>query len=396
MSKERPRVAIVSPYPLRNGTPDGVKDYIQTLRPVLERKGVEVTLIAPSIRDGQNNLADFTLGHSVRVKMKGRSYHGVATVNILRAKRIIDAIEPDAIEFHEPWANPLTVETISFVIPKEKEKLKIPEIFQFHAQTESLTLPQRILLFAGHKTRYIKHVMSRVSERHAVSPDTKRFSAKTNRESEDLYEVIPNPIDTEVFSYDGEKKEKEGKKLIICTARHDDHKGIDDLIFAVYHLVNSDIRDFVLKITAEGSKTPELKDLVKRLGLSEFVKFVGTLPLEELVALTVEADLLIAPSKGNEGFNRTIGNARAVRTLVVGTRVQGQTFAYGPEDVFGPMCEPNNPVDMATRIKEFLGLSDEEKEKRRELGRKYVEDNFSTDVVANKKVAAYERVIFQK
>lgn len=397
MSRERPKVAVFSPYLLERGRPDGVKDYIQTLRPVLERKGVEVTLIGPSTKDNQNNLADYTLGSSVKVKMKGTSYKGTATVNIVGARRIIKAIDPDIIEFHEPFANPLTVETISFVLPKEQGRLKIPEIFQFHANTEGLTLPQKLIVFGGRKTGFMKHVMNRVSERHAVSPDTRRFWANINEESEDLYEVIPNPIDTELFNYNGREKEKKSQRLIVCTTRHDDRKGIDDLIFAVDHLIRNDIRDFIVKITGEGPKTPELKNLVKRLGLSDFVKFVGTLPVEELAALTREADLLIAPSKGREGFNRTIGNARAAGTLVVATRISGQTFAYGPEETFGKMCLPNNPIDLAARIDEFLHrLPNEEKEKRRERGRRYVEKNFSTEVVAQKKVAAYERVIYHK
>lgn len=399
MSKERPTVAVVPPYPLRQGTPDGVKDYIQTLRPAVERKGIKYVLIGSSIKDRENNLVDETLGipSPIRVKIKGTTpYQGTVTFNLVRARRIIDSIDPDAVEFHEPHANPLAVEIISFVLPKEQGRLKIPEVFNFHAYTEDLTTPQKILALLGRKTGLVGHFMSRVSERHAVSPDTARFWANLNEEPEDLYEVIPNPIDTELFSYNGEKKEKRSKKLIVCTTRHDDRKGLDDLIHAVDHLVKNDIRDFILKITGEGQKTQELKNLVKQLGLSEFVEFVGTLPVEELAVLTAQADLLIAPSKGREGFNRTIGNARAAGTLVVATRIPGQTFAYGPEEVFGEMCEPNNPVDLAGRIKDFLALSDEEKEKRRIMGRTYVEENFSTEVVADKKVAAYERIIFKK
>lgn len=396
MSKERPKVAVFSPYVLERGTPDGVKDYIQTLRPALERKGVEVILIGPSIKDNQNNLADYTLGSSIRVKMKGTSYRGAATVNFFKARKIINSENPDVVEFHEPFANPSTVEIVSFVLPKEHGKLKTPEIFQFHANTEELTVRQKRLVFVGRKSRYIKHVMGKVSERHAVSPDTRGFWAGILEEPEDLYEVIPNPIDTELFSHkEGEKVER-SKMLMVCTTRHDDRKGLDDLIFAVDHLVRSEIRDFVLKITGEGPKTPELKNLVERLGLSGFIEFVGTLPVEELAALTAEADLLIAPSKGGEGHNRSISNARAARTLVVATRIPGQTFAYGPEEVFGEMCQSNNPIDLAARIKEFKDLPHEERERRRAMGRKYVEENFSSDVVAEKKVAAYERVIFQK
>jgi len=391
MSKERPKVAVFSPYVLEKGTPDGVKDYIQTLKPALQRKGIEVVLIGPSIKDRQNNLADNTLGLPVRIKMKGTSYRGAATVNFFRARKIINSEKPDINEFHEAFANPATVEIVSLVARE------IPQIFQFHAHTEEPTRRQKVLIALGQKSGFMKHVMKRVSERHAASPAPKKFWADLLEEPEELYEIIPNPIDTELFSYNREEKEKKReKKLIVCTARHDERKKIDDLIFAAGHLIRSDIRDFIVKITGEGPKTPELKDLVKRLGLSEFVEFVGTLPVEELAALTAEADLLIAPSEGGEGHNRSISNARAAGTLVVATRIPGQTFAYGPEEVFGEMAEPNNPDDLANRINEFLNLSPEEKEKRRELGRRFVEENFSVEVVAQKKVGAYERVIYQK
>src|SRR3990167_3144540 len=246
MSAENPKVLVVSPYPLSRGTPDGVKDYIRTLRPAVERKGVEYVLIGPSIKDKKNNLADHELGFAVRVGkaagMKGTSYKGTTTVNFPRARRIINSEKPDIIEFHDPFAVPVTLETVSLAVRN------IPQIFQHHALIEELTPKQRKLATLAHKIGYIRHVGKRVFEKHAVSPDTKAFWAGLLKESEDLYEVIPNPIDTEIF------------------------------ILALAHLVRNEIRDFEGFLTGEGDNTPEIKSLVKELGLSEFVKFTGTLP----------------------------------------------------------------------------------------------------------------------
>lgn len=401
MEKER-RVGIVSPYMLILNTPDGVKDHILGLRKVLTQKGMDVVLIGPKLGKGIPNEADETLGQSnIPFKTKGTGYKLTTTVNFPRASRILDTNEFSVLDMQDPWVSPFSTLTIfaarSFVPEEKKPAVTV----QFHSYTEKPTIVQQALIIGAGKSRLLKALgsMQDITEKSAVSPDTARFWADILGEDVNLFDIIPNGVDIDKFAEekgafrDWQILKQQGKKIILATARHDTRKGLDYLIRAVAKLINKGERsDILLKLTGKGPETENLRSLVNRLELSQYVEFLGNLTEEELIKAVKNCDLLVAPSTGGEGTNRSILNGRAASRLVVATEIGGQTFAYGDPRIFGEMAKPSNVESLVRVINDSLKLPKEEIDRRTFQGFIDVQ-RFSWDTVGEQKIRQYDRAI---
>jgi glycosyltransferase involved in cell wall biosynthesis len=228
--------------------------------------------------------------------------------------------------------------------------------------------------------------------RIAVSQATRKFWQ--GRIPED-YKVIYNGIDTNKLTPNGPKINswtKDNKKTILFAGRHDTRKGIEDLISAFNILVSRDQENLKLKITGKGEMTKALQKRVKKFGLQKLVEFVGILPYEKLIQAYRTADLVVAPSKGGEGFNRTIIEARSCGTLVVCTDIGGQNEAIG-KDLFPFMAQPKNSHSLARQIMTVLNLPEAKKQEIRKSGRKEVRVNFGWEGIAKEHIDYYKSLL---
>lgn len=398
------KVGIISPYPLIPDTPDGVKDYVLGLQKVLVQKGVDVVLIGPALSKDFSNEADETLGQSLlRLKTGGTGYPLTTTINLPRAFNILGRNKLNILDMQDPWISPFGTSTIIVARNIMQDEKKPAIVVQLHSYTEDPTVFQQALIVIGGKSGLVKRVsMKTVSERAAVSPDTARLWADILGEDVNLYEVIPNGVDVDKFAEEKgafrnwQTLKEQGKKIVLATARHDARKGLGYLIMAVAKLINKGERsDILLKLTGRGSETENLKNLVNKLELSQYVEFLGNLPEEELIKAVKNCDLLVAPSTGGEGTNRSILNGRAARRLVVATEIGGQTFAYGDPKVFGEMAKPSNVDSLAKVINDSLELPKEEVDRRTSQGFIDVQ-RFSWETVGEQKIRQYDRAIEKK
>jgi len=395
---ERERVGIVASYPLIPDTPDGVKDFILGLQKILVQKGIDAFLVGPSLPKESPNMADETLGISlIPVKIGKTGYKGTVTLNLPRATKMLNRRTPDVLDIEEPWASPPNFITVLMATNFVSKKPAV--VAQFHSYTENLTAVQKSLIIAGKTSRILKEAMKKVHERSAVSPDTARLWARINKEDVCSYEIIPNGIDIDKFTKERGQfrnwqtlKEK-GYKILLATARHDKRKGFDFLIKAVGEIIkNGERKNILLKLTGRGPETENLKRLVNALGLSEYIEFLGNLSEEDLIKAVKNCDMLVAPSIGDEGTNRSILNGRAAEKLVAATEIGGQTFAYGDPDIFGEMAKPSNVDSLAKVINDFLKLPKEEADRRTSQGFIDVQ-RFSWETVGEQKIRQYDRAI---
>ncbi len=397
------KVGIICQYPLIPDYPDGVKDNTLGLKKTLNQKGIEAVLVGPKLRKGVPNQAEETLGQNIlplgKQLLSNTGYKMTLTVNVARARNILERQHFEVLDFQEPWASPPTF--LTTLVARRLIKDKPAVVVQFHANTERLNTFQEGLELVGGKTGFVRWVMkNNVDERCGVSPDTNKLWAGLIGEDVNLYEVIPNGIDVDKFASEKgdfrhwSELKKQGKKIILATGRHDKRKGFDYLIRAVGKLIKEgERRDLLLKLTGSGDETKNLKRLVESLGLSEYVEFLGILPEEDLVEAVKNCDLLVASSIGEEGTNRSILTGRAAGKLVSATKIGGQTFAYGDPLVFGKMAEPSDADSLAENISFFLDLPKEEVDRRAEKGLVYVREVFSWDSVGDRKITQYARAI---
>jgi N-acetyl-alpha-D-glucosaminyl L-malate synthase BshA len=174
------------------------------------------------------------------------------------------------------------------------------------------------------------------------------------RERDDIF-VIPNCIDYEFFS---SYLRKQGhatlepvnnkKKVILYVGRLEPVKGVRYLVQAVRILINRGFRNMKLLIVGDGSEKRYLEELVKKLGLEDYIVFVGRAPHDKIPEYMASADLLVLPSL-SEGFPNTIIEAMAMGLPVIASRVGGLPWII-KDGENGFLVEPRNPRDIAEKI----------------------------------------------
>ncbi len=401
------KIALVSPYPFTN-EPGGVKDFILGLKSELIQKGHIVNVIAPGSKEAQRKgLIDFTLGRPFKISTDQTEFRASLSRK-KTAKRILKTINPDVIVIHEPFV-PSIGHTLISSIPKRKIGLARPIIIgQFHASRTDMSWGLKVIEFIGrHLVRrpklnkktvlslssgYASTINNNLDGRITVSEATRRFWEKKFSYE---YKVIYNGIDTDELTHDGPKINswiKDEKKIILFAGRHDQRKGISDLIEAFDLLIKSGVKDIGLKIAGKGEMTADLHKMVHALGLERFVEFVGVMPRSELVKAYRTADVVVAPSTGGEGFNRTIIEARSCGTLVVCTDIEGQDEAIG-KDLSPFMARPQNPRDLAKQIMAVLNLPESKKQEISKRVTRDVKIKFDWENIAEEHINFYKSLL---
>lgn len=159
-------------------------------------------------------------------------------------------------------------------------------------------------------------------------------------------DVIPNFIDLERF-----KKQKKdhfktaicpnGEKLIVHTSNFRKVKRIDDVI-KVFAQVRKQIEAKLL-LVGEGPERRPMEDLVKELGLSEDVRFLGEIDvIEEVLSV---ADLFMMPSE-TESFGLAALEAMACEVPVISSNAGG-LVELNVNGVSGFMSNVGDVEDMA-------------------------------------------------
>ncbi len=140
-----------------------------------------------------------------------------------------------------------------------------------------------------------------------------------------------------------------GKEYILFIGRHEKRKGLQILIDAYLNLVNNpEISLPELWISGQGPLTRDLEELY---GKVEGIKFVGMLPLNDLITVIKGAKLLVAPSLGGESFGLVLIEAMACSTPVICSDIPGYKEVM---DYPGALFKPNDPKDLGRVMVQYL------------------------------------------
>ena len=150
----------------------------------------------------------------------------------------------------------------------------------------------------------------------------------------------------------------------------------------------------------DGRKKSSLIKKIKEKSLSKIFFFLGTFPSEEMPHCFSSADLLLVSLKKDPIFSLTIPN-KVQSYMACGKPIiaslEGEGKRIIEEARCGLVAEPNNSYQLAQKILEFLNLSDKEKSKLGENGRKYFENEFEGDKQINKLMTLMTiKLIFNK
>jgi glycosyltransferase involved in cell wall biosynthesis len=153
--------------------------------------------------------------------------------------------------------------------------------------------------------------------------------------------VVPNGIDTERFTPDGEvHKAMPRGPTVLFVGRLVEGKRPGDALEAFTGVVEKR-PDVSMVFVGEGPLQEDLEREAESLGVSGFVRFLGHLEYDEMPSVYRGADVLVLPSRA-EGLPRTVLEAMASGVPVVVSDLPQMRSAVGDGGLTVPVSQPES------------------------------------------------------
>ena len=245
-------------------------------------------------------------------------------------------------------------------------------------------------------------LMRRVGQVIAQSEEIKESFISGGKVKPEMISVISEGVDVQLFNPNVNTDEIKaeygltGKVVVLFVGRLSRTKGIEYLIRATNILVNDwDYRDIIFLLVGPDVVREAIDQPIDMEGLLRFmdknqlrqnVVFLGGFPHEELRKFYAACDIFILPSVVDI-FGLVVTEALASGRPVVGTRV-GAIPAQIKDGWNGFLIDPGDELQIAEKIK-YLVDNPEERTRMGANGRRYAEQEFDWEKVAEKLVAIY-------
>lgn len=260
--------------------------------------------------------------------------------------------------------------------------------------------PSLITTFHGfHSVNFYSAIMAKGERVVAVSEIIKRHIIHNYKIAEEKVRLIYGGVDVEEFSPDNVTVDRlsslrlkwlaghEGKPVMILPARFTQLKGQDILIEALALIKE---RDFICLLIGDTDEKPEftlkLRNQITSHGLNDKILLVGH--CSDMPAALLLADFVISASSTKpEAFGKIAIEAMAMGKPMIATAHGGSLETVVPGKT-GWLVPPLDPKSMSCAIIE--ALSDlRSTERLGKQGRKWVAENFTTNIMYEKTVALY-------
>jgi glycosyltransferase involved in cell wall biosynthesis len=191
--------------------------------------------------------------------------------------------------------------------------------------------------------------------------------------------------------YVNEQPARPGRTVILSVGQLKEKKGLSYLVEACRILRDRAIQ-FECRIVGEGPMRPILQDQIQRLDLEGFIRLVGALPHEEVIAQYREATIFALPSilgkdGDRDGIPNVILEALAMGLPVVSTRHSGIPEVI-EEGVSGMLVPPENAEALASALERLI-CDPEMQLAFGKAGRRIVADRFNPQKNARRLLEAF-------
>jgi glycosyltransferase involved in cell wall biosynthesis len=180
-----------------------------------------------------------------------------------------------------------------------------------------------------------------------------------------------------------------GAWVAVAVRRLVPRMGLDVLLDAWRAVVAAADVPVLLLVAGDGPSRPALEAQVERLGLTEYVQFIGRVDDASLVSAYRAADVSVVPSVALEGYGLVVLESLATGTPVVASAVGGLSEAVGNFDE-GSLVPPGDPEALAERL--IGAMHDVKPLPLASACRRYAE-GFSWTEVAQRHADLYRRVL---
>ncbi|MUK65307.1 glycosyltransferase [Aliivibrio fischeri] len=291
------------------------------------------------------------------------------------AKRAIKTFGPDVLHSHMVHANIFSRFIKLFMLSK-------PLVCTAHSTNEG----GKLRMLAYRYTDYLCNLNTNVSK-EAVNVYLEKRTCPPKK----IISMV-NGIDVDKYYFDSKFREEKRKELgikdneivIIAVGRLSEPKDYPNLLDAFFALPKNKKRKTKLVIVGAGELEVQLKEKVSFKAECDNILFLG---LRSDVELLMSAADIFVMSSAWEGLPLVLLEAMACERAVVATDCGGIKSAVKNNGIVVPIKNSNK---LALALEKYIQLSNDE---RIEIGinaRKYVVDNYSLNVVADKWISIYQ------
>lgn len=257
--------------------------------------------------------------------------------------------------------------------------------------------------FSGYLKKLYNSVMTEGHSVIAVSNFVKQHMVKNYKIDEKKVKVIHRGVNHDDFSKkklsadlitDFKQKYKvlPNSPVLLLPSRMTRWKGhmvLVDALAKIKHL------NFYCIMAGDLSKHPSyvmrIRDKIRKYKMQDRVQLFGNEP--DIVGLYGISDIVLSTSIEPEAFGRTIIEAQSMEKLVIATNVGGASETIR-DGVTGFHVTPNNSDELAEKIEYVLSiLGSQEAKKITTTARKDVRTKFSLNLMLEKTLAIYNKMI---
>lgn len=256
---------------------------------------------------------------------------------IKRIRAVIKQVKPDIIHVHGTRGGFLgRLATIG---------INTPVVYTEHLWTNEFKLSNRLLDFLHYSANWFLDLFT--TQNIAVSSAVRNFMISRHITREEKIKVIYNGIPE--ASHQAKVFRSDKEFLLATVATLNENKGIQFLIKALPKVIK-EFPGIQLEIIGDGEYKRKLSNLVKKLKLKNYVKFVGFVPnIEKYLA---RFDLYVQPSL-SESFGLAILQAMSVGLPVIASDAGGIPEVV-TQDKSGLLVPPANSDALSSAILDLL------------------------------------------
>ena len=310
------KVGMVCPYDW--SYPGGVRSHIEGLSAALERKGVEVQILAPASR---KEPGIFAAGRTIGIPYNG----SVARLCLSpqanrRVRKRLAQQDIDLLHIHEPFSPSVSMLALHHA--------GVPVVATFHASQV------RSRAYATAKP-FLDLLMEKITARIAVS---RASLALVSHYFPGEYRNIPNGIQRARFA-DAEPARgvADGKPFVLFVGRPEPRKGLNVAVKAVEKVRES----YPVELVAVGPRPNDVPSWVTAL---------GPVANEALPGIYRAASVFCAPSISGESFGIVLVEAAAAGVPVVCSDLPGYVEAAAGAALHAPVGDANATASMILSV----------------------------------------------
>lgn len=317
----------------------GVEQYALDLSKELAKMGHRITIICAN--EPKSDIYD--LGG---VKIKRLDYIFKVTNTNICLGLFLSLFREDFDLIHTHFPTPWSAD-ISMLVARIKSK---PLIVTYH--NDALKNGVAGLLASIYNLTFLKLLLSSADKIIITQHDYLNRS-KYLLPYKGKIEVIPNGVDTKLYSQQGSKKKFNQIFFLSVLDKYHRYKGLDVLLNAIA-TASKQISNLKLIVGGKGELVSEYKILSKSLGIQNNVEFIGYVSQERLINLYSESSLFILPSTEIlEGFGIVLLEAMACATAVICTDLVGVSNDVVEKEC-GYVVKANSQEELAKSIIKVL------------------------------------------